>query len=142
MNRITEMIGLGGRDSRSSARGLLVVYIISILSLFFSGSRLSYSPSPFRPQLTLHTTLPPSHPSQTTFTMSFTYNHDQLEAIESFDTPRLLDRDDFEDTESIEDPAAYPNVSAFVLRAGLGDPRGHMPVGLSRHFLQSLLISL
>ena len=62
--------------------------------------------------------------------MSLTYNHDDVEATESFETPRNLDHDDFEDNQSFEGPATDPYTSTFVLRAGLGDTH-QMPVSLS-----------
>ena len=77
----------------------------------------------------LHTIIPPS---QSSSTMSFTYNHDDLEVTDSFATPRLPDHDDIEDTQSFEGPVTDPDVPTFVHHVGLGDPIGHMPVSLSQ----------
>lgn len=56
--------------------------------------------------------------------MPFTHNHDDFQATEPFETPRNHDHDDFEDNQSSEGLVTDPGVPTFVLRAGLGDPRG------------------
>lgn len=72
--------------------------------------------------------------------MSFTHNDDDFEATDSFEMPRILDHDDLEDSQPFEGPATNPDASRHILRAGLGDPRGHMPVSLS-HIIYDLVIS-
>lgn len=63
--------------------------------------------------------------------MSFTQNNNDFEATDSFEMPRILDHDDFEDNQPFEGPVANSDAPTLVSRVGLGDPRGHMPVSLS-----------
>ncbi|CAD6573922.1 MAG: hypothetical protein ASARMPREDX12_006318 [Alectoria sarmentosa] len=60
--------------------------------------------------------------------MSFNHYHDDFKATESFEMPRILEHDDFEDNHSVKGPVTDPEVPTFVLRAGLDDARGHMPM--------------
>lgn len=70
--------------------------------------------------------------------MPHTHNHDDFQATEPFETPRNHDHDDFEDNQSSEGLVTDPGVPTFVLRAGLGDPRG-APVSLS-HLIYGLFL--
>lgn len=73
--------------------------------------------------------------------MSFADNHEDVETTEPFATPRIPEHDDFEDTQSFEGPITDPDIPTLAVRAGLGDPRGRMPVSLSQLVYGSLFVS-
>ena len=111
------------------------VYIISVSSSVFRVTKLSDPPAfytitedstpSFHPH-THHRNLPTF---LSLFRMSFNYYHNDPETSESFETLRILDRDDSEDSESAVGPVTEPDGPRFDFHAGLGGGH-HMPVSL------------
>ena len=62
--------------------------------------------------------------------MSFSNNHNDREAIDSFEAPRIPDHDDFEDNGPFASHVTDPGAPTFAPRAGLGGVQ-HLPVSLS-----------
>lgn len=62
--------------------------------------------------------------------MPFIHNHNDNGVTESFETFRILDHDDVEDTLSVAEPTTDSDIPAFLSHAGLGDVR-HLPVSPS-----------
>ena len=61
--------------------------------------------------------------------MSSTYDRNDFETSESFETPRILHHDDFEDNGFVARPVMDSESPAYILHAGLGGVH-HMPVSL------------
>ena len=133
MNRNAGMIGLSKSDFRSSASGLLIIYIISMSAPNFRAS--NFSDSPAFHTLNPHSTFPSHLHNFQTFTplikMSFTHDHDDFEALESFEPSRIDDHDEFEANQPLETPIPNADVPTIILGAGLGGPLGHMPVSIT-----------
>ena len=129
----------GRRGLRSSPIGISIHYIISISSPVFRGPNLSDIPaiSTTNKHSTLTFHLPTFVSISSSFTMSFSNNHNDLEAIESFEAPRIPDQDDFEENRSFASRFTDPGTPSFALHANLGGVQ-HLPVSLSYLKLRSL----
>ena len=135
-------MSIAGENARTKQKkvsklsdGLLTVYIISVPSSFFRGLRLPDLPAFLTKSNTTHSDFAIAYTfsyfitSLKLFTMSSTYDHNDFEANESFETLRILDHDDLEDNRPVAGPMTEFDSTVSNLRNSWGGVH-EMPVGL------------